>query len=165
MTAIEKVFKKYNPGSPFVYQYNDDAYALKFATEERVANLSAVFAGMAIFISCLGMFGLASFVAEQRTKEIGVRKVLGATMFSLWKMLSTQFSGWYLFRFVFHSPVLLWNEPMVAGLLLSREYLLVDLWNRRPGYFTDYADHRQLSIDPGGVDESGFEFAIGIAEA
>ncbi|MEJ0081028.1 MAG: ABC transporter permease [Puia sp.] len=91
MTAIEKVFKKYNPGSPFVYQYNDDEYSKKFATEERVAHLSAVFAGMAIFISCLGMFGLASFVAEQRTKEIGVRKVLGATMFSLWKMLSTQF--------------------------------------------------------------------------
>ena len=65
--------------------------AKKFATEERVADLSAVFTGMAIFISCLGMFGLASFVAEQRTKEIGVRKVLGATMFSLWKMLSTQF--------------------------------------------------------------------------
>jgi putative ABC transport system permease protein len=91
MTAIEKVFKKYNPGSPFIYQYNDDAYTNKFASEERVANLSAVFASMAIFISCLGMFGLASFVAEQRTKEIGVRKVLGATLFSLWKMLSTQF--------------------------------------------------------------------------
>ena len=91
MTTIEKVFKKYNPGSPFVYRYNDEAYSMKFATEERVANLSAVFAGMAIFISCLGMFGLASFVAEQRTKEIGVRKVLGATLFSLWKMLSTQF--------------------------------------------------------------------------
>jgi len=91
MAAIEKVFKKYNPGSPFIYQYNDEAYAKKFSSEERVANLSAVFAGMAIFISCLGMFGLASFVAEQRTKEIGVRKVLGATMFSLWKMLSTQF--------------------------------------------------------------------------
>jgi ABC-type antimicrobial peptide transport system permease subunit len=91
MAAIEKVFKKYNPGSPFVYKYNDDAYAQKFATEERVANLSAVFAGMAIFISCLGMFGLASFIAEQRTKEIGVRKVLGATLFSLWKMLSSQF--------------------------------------------------------------------------
>ncbi|HLA59768.1 MAG TPA: FtsX-like permease family protein, partial [Puia sp.] len=91
MKVIENVFKKYNPGSPFVYQYNDDEYAKKFSSEERVANLSAVFAGMAIFISCLGMFGLASFVAEQRTKEIGVRKVLGATMFSLWKMLSTQF--------------------------------------------------------------------------
>jgi putative ABC transport system permease protein len=91
MTGIEKVFKKYNPGSPFIFQYNDDIYANKFAPEERVANLSAVFAGMAIFISCLGLFGLASFVAEQRTKEIGVRKVLGATMFSLWKMLSTQF--------------------------------------------------------------------------
>jgi putative ABC transport system permease protein len=91
MTSIEKVFKKYNPGSPFIFQYNDDAYANKFISEERVGNLSAVFAGMAIFISCLGLFGLASFVAEQRTKEIGVRKVLGATMFSLWSMLSTQF--------------------------------------------------------------------------
>ena len=91
MKSIESVFKKYNPGSPFVYKYNDDEYAKKFSSEERLANLSAVFAGMAIFISCLGMFGLASFMAEQRTKEIGVRKVLGATMFSLWKMLSTQF--------------------------------------------------------------------------
>ncbi|HEY2347483.1 MAG TPA: FtsX-like permease family protein, partial [Puia sp.] len=91
MTGIENVFKKYNPGSPFIFQYNEDVYARKFAPEERVANLSAVFAGMAIFISCLGLFGLASFVAEQRTKEIGVRKVLGATMLSIWKMLSTQF--------------------------------------------------------------------------
>jgi ABC-type antimicrobial peptide transport system permease subunit len=91
MSGIENVFKKYNPGSPFIFQYNEDIYARKFAPEERVANLSAVFAGMAIFISCLGLFGLASFVAEQRTKEIGVRKVLGATMLSIWKMLSTQF--------------------------------------------------------------------------
>src|SRR5450432_692762 len=91
MSRMEKVYKKYNPGSPFVYQYNDDEYAHKFSAEEKIGNLSAVFAGMAIFISCLGLFGLASFIAEQRTKEIGVRKVLGATMFSLWKMLSTQF--------------------------------------------------------------------------
>ena len=91
MARMEKVYKKYNPGSPFVYQYNDDEYAHKFATEERIGNLSAVFAGMAIFISCLGMFGLASFVAEQRTKEIGVRKVLGANIFSIWRMLSMQF--------------------------------------------------------------------------
>ena len=91
MASIEKVFKKYNPGSPFIFEYNDDAYARKFAAEERVGNLSAVFAGLAIFISCLGLFGLASFVAEQRTKEIGVRKVLGANIFSLWSMLSVQF--------------------------------------------------------------------------
>jgi len=91
MAGIEKVFKKYNPGSPFIYLFNDEAYARKFAAEEHVGNLSAVFAGMAIFISCLGLFGLASFVAEQRTKEIGVRKVLGANLFSLWSLLSVQF--------------------------------------------------------------------------
>jgi putative ABC transport system permease protein len=91
MAGIEKVFKKYNPASPFIYVFNDDAYARKFVAEDRIGNLSAVFAGLAIFISCLGLFGLASFVAEQRTKEIGVRKVLGANIFSLWGMLSVQF--------------------------------------------------------------------------
>ncbi len=91
MTGIEKVFKKFDKGSPFVFQYNDEAYARKFVAEERISNLSAVFAGLAIFISCLGLFGLASFVAEQRTKEIGVRKVLGANIISLWSMLSLQF--------------------------------------------------------------------------
>jgi putative ABC transport system permease protein len=91
MAAIEKVFKKYNPASPFTYAFNDDAYAKKFDAEDHIGNLSAVFAGLAIFISCLGLFGLASFVAEQRTKEIGVRKVLGANLFSLWSMLSVQF--------------------------------------------------------------------------
>ncbi len=91
MAGIEKVFKKYNPGSPFVYEYNEDEYAHKFAAEERISNLSAVFAGLAIFISALGLFGLASFVAEQRTKEIGVRKVLGANVFSLWSLMSVQF--------------------------------------------------------------------------
>jgi putative ABC transport system permease protein len=91
MAKMEKVYRKYNPGSPFVYQYNDDEYANKFAAEVRIGNLSAVFAGMAIFISCLGLFGLASFVADQRTKEIGVRKVLGATILSIWRLLSVQF--------------------------------------------------------------------------
>jgi putative ABC transport system permease protein len=91
MAGIEKVFKKFNPASPFIYVFNDDAYAKKFTEEDRIGNLSAVFAGLAIFISCLGLFGLASFVAEQRTKEIGVRKVLGANLFSLWGMLSVQF--------------------------------------------------------------------------
>jgi putative ABC transport system permease protein len=91
MATIEKVFKKYNPASPFIYVFNDDAYAKKFDAEDRIGNLASVFAGMAIFISCLGLFGLASFVAEQRTKEIGVRKVLGANLFSLWSMLSVQF--------------------------------------------------------------------------
>jgi putative ABC transport system permease protein len=91
LAAMEPIFKKFNPASPFIYHFNDDDYAQKFAAENRIGNLAAVFAGLAIFISCLGLFGLASFVAEQRTKEIGVRKVLGAGVFSLWALLSKDF--------------------------------------------------------------------------
>jgi ABC-type antimicrobial peptide transport system permease subunit len=71
----------------------DEEYALKFAKEERIGNLAKIFAVLAIFISCLGLFGLASFVAEQRTKEIGIRKVLGASISNLWKLLSSDFIG------------------------------------------------------------------------
>jgi putative ABC transport system permease protein len=91
LAKIEPVFKKYNPGSPFDFKFNDDTYAKKFADEERIGHLAGFFAILAIFISCLGLFGLASFMAEQRVKEIGVRKVLGATVFNLWKLLSTDF--------------------------------------------------------------------------
>src|SRR5207247_1326744 len=81
----------YNPGSPFNYQFTDEEYAKKFSDEERISNLSAIFAILAIFISCLGLFGLASFVAEQRIKEIGVRKVLGSSIFNIWSLLSKDF--------------------------------------------------------------------------
>ncbi|MEQ1587718.1 MAG: FtsX-like permease family protein, partial [Cyclobacteriaceae bacterium] len=92
--AIEKiktVFTKYNPESPFAYEFVDDEYERKFSDEERVGKLASFFAVLAIFISCLGIFGLASFVAEQRTKEIGVRKVMGASVVNLWGMLSKDF--------------------------------------------------------------------------
>jgi putative ABC transport system permease protein len=91
IAAIAPLFAKYNPGSPFLYRFNDDEYNRKFEGEERIGNLATVFAGLAIFISCLGLFGLAAFVAEQRTKEIGVRKVLGAGVVSLWGLLSKEF--------------------------------------------------------------------------
>ncbi len=91
LAKVEKVLKKYNPASPFVYNFVDDIYGEKFDYEERIGKLSAFFATLAIFISCLGLFGVASFVAEQRTKEIGVRKVLGATIFNVWKLLSKEF--------------------------------------------------------------------------
>ncbi|GGB18680.1 ABC transporter permease [Puia dinghuensis] len=91
LAAMGSVFKKYNPSSPFIYKFVDKAYAAKFEAEEHIGNLAAVFTGLAIFISCLGLFGLAAFVAEQRTKEIGVRKVLGASMVNLWGLLSKEF--------------------------------------------------------------------------
>jgi ABC-type antimicrobial peptide transport system permease subunit len=92
LSKIETVFKKFNPGAPFDYTFNEENYAKKFADEQRIGNLATFFTILAIFISCLGLFGLASFVAEQRKKEIGVRKVLGASVFNLWRMLSKEFA-------------------------------------------------------------------------
>jgi ABC-type antimicrobial peptide transport system permease subunit len=91
LPKIEAIFKKMAPSAPFQYKFADEEFARKFIAEQKVSKLSTVFAVLAIFISCLGIFGLASFVAEQRTKEIGVRKVLGASSFNLWKLLSKDF--------------------------------------------------------------------------
>jgi len=88
---MKPVFDKYNPGFPFEYQFADEQYAKKFNYEELVGNLAAIIAVLVIFISCLGLFGLASFTAEQRVKEIGVRKVLGASVLNLWQLLSKDF--------------------------------------------------------------------------
>ncbi len=91
LATIESIYKKFNPASPFLYHFNDEGYERKFLTETQIGNLATVFSGLAILISCLGLFGLASFVAEQRTKEIGVRKVLGARVVNLWALLSGDF--------------------------------------------------------------------------
>jgi ABC-type antimicrobial peptide transport system permease subunit len=91
VTRIESVFKKYDPENLFQYTFADQEYARKFSDEERIARLTTVFAVLAVLISCLGLFGLASFVAEQRTKEIGIRKVLGASIAGLWVLLSREF--------------------------------------------------------------------------
>ncbi|MHA7832115.1 MAG: ABC transporter permease [Flagellimonas sp.] len=91
IAAIERVFTEHFPNIPFQYDFVDEEYGEKFAAEERIGRLSGIFTALAILISCLGLFGLTSFVAEQRTKEIGVRKVLGASVFNVWNMLSKDF--------------------------------------------------------------------------
>jgi len=91
ISKIESICKTYSPSVPFSYKFVDDEYARKFSDEERVGKLATSFAVLAIFISCLGLFGMASFMTEQRTKEIGVRKVLGASVFGLWRMMSKDF--------------------------------------------------------------------------
>lgn len=91
LAGVETVFKKYAPEAPFNYKFADSEYAQKFLAEERTGKLASIFAGLAIFISCLGLFGVASFVAEQRIKEIGVRKVLGASVAGIWGLLSKEF--------------------------------------------------------------------------
>ena len=91
LPKIEAVIKKIVPSALFSYDFVDQEYARKFSQEQRIGKLATVFAVLAIFISCLGLFGLASFVAEQRTKEIGIRKVLGASVANLWQLLSKDF--------------------------------------------------------------------------
>ena len=88
---ISPVFAKYSPAEPFDYKFVDEEYDSRFRGESRIGELAGFFTILAIFISCLGLFGLASFVAEQRMKEIGVRKILGATVFNLWRLLSKDF--------------------------------------------------------------------------
>jgi putative ABC transport system permease protein len=91
LAGVEQVFRKHIPLAPFDYKFVDEEHAGKFAEVERIGTLSGIFSALAVFISCLGLLGLASFIAEQRTKEIGIRKVLGASVISLWRMLSKDF--------------------------------------------------------------------------
>lgn len=91
LAKIELIQKKLVPSAPFQYKFTSDEYGQKFKSEQLLGKLATLFTFLAIFISCLGLFGLASFVAEQRTKEIGIRKVLGASVASLWRMLSKDF--------------------------------------------------------------------------
>ena len=105
LTAIEAVVKKYSPTAPFNYDFVDAEFALKFATEERIGKLASFITALAIFISCLGLFGLASFIAEQRTKEIGIRKVLGASVANLWGLLSKDFVVLVLISCLISAPI------------------------------------------------------------
>ncbi|HEY9000254.1 MAG TPA: ABC transporter permease [Mucilaginibacter sp.] len=105
ISKIENVFKQYDPGSPFTYEFTDTAYAKKFADEERTGKLAGTFTALAIFISCMGLFGMASFMAEQRTKEIGVRKVLGASIANLWGLMSKEFVALVAISLFIASPL------------------------------------------------------------
>ncbi len=105
LKKIEQVWKRYTPAVPFNYKFVDEEFGSKFSNEERIGKLSSYFAVLAIFISCLGLFGLASFVAEQRTKEIGIRKVLGATVANLWSLLSKEFVLLVVLSCILATPV------------------------------------------------------------
>ncbi|MBL7699772.1 MAG: ABC transporter permease [Chitinophagaceae bacterium] len=91
IATIEPIFEKYNPAFPFEFKFSDQEFEQKFNLERQAGKLAGIFATLAVFISCLGLFGLAAFMAERRTKEIGIRKVLGASMFNLWTLLSKEF--------------------------------------------------------------------------
>ena len=105
LNTIKSIFKKYNPMQPFEYKFLDEQYAKNFDNEVRVGKLATFFAVLAIFISCLGVFGMATFTAEQRVKEIGVRKVLGASVFNVWQLLSKDFVMMVIISFIIAAPL------------------------------------------------------------
>ncbi|HTI59877.1 ABC transporter permease [Mucilaginibacter sp.] len=105
VTKLTAIFNKYNPAFPYTYRFVDDDYNQKFNLEVLIGKLAGIFAALAIFISCLGLFGLAAYVAEQRTKEIGIRKVLGATVGQVWVLLSKDFVMLVVISCVVASPI------------------------------------------------------------
>jgi predicted permease len=123
--ALEKLgalYKQFNPGFVFEYQFQDEQYARQYEAEQRVASLSGYFASIAIVISCLGLFGLAAFTAERRLKEIGIRKALGSSSTNIVILLSADFTRMVLLSIVLGLPV---------------SYYLLDQWLQRFAFHVD----------------------------
>jgi putative ABC transport system permease protein len=108
LANTEIILKKYNPAFPFDFHFVDEEYAKKFNDQQLAATLSALFAGLTIFISCLGLFGLATYMAESRIKEVGVRKILGASIISITALLSGDFLKLVLVSILVASPIAWW---------------------------------------------------------
>lgn len=108
LRTIETIFKKYDPAVPFEYQFVDQEFGKKFLTEELINKLTNIFAGLAIFICCIGLAGLASFTIEKRIREIGIRKVLGASLQQLLMLISKEFLWLVLIAFIIAVPVTWW---------------------------------------------------------
>lgn len=119
IAQVESVFKKHNPSYPFEYQFTDDLFNRKFANINLISRVAGIFAGLAIAITCLGLLGLAAFTAEQRTKELGIRKVMGASVASLVMLISKDFTRLVLFAFVLAAPLAWWY---LNQFLLRYEY-------------------------------------------
>jgi len=126
LRIAEQVFKKYNPAYPFTYHFVDEEYQQKFTDEKQTVTLAALFAGLTIFISCLGLFGLAAYMAENRQKEIGIRKVLGANIQSIVQLLSKEFVVLVVISILIASPVGWW---LMNKWLQNYNYRIQISWN------------------------------------
>jgi ABC-type antimicrobial peptide transport system permease subunit len=117
--VIGSMVERHNPAYPFEYHFVDEQFELKFKTETQAGQLAGVFAGLAVVISCLGLFGLAAYMAERRTKEIGIRKILGASVPNLWALLSKDFLVLVLLSCAIAIPLSAW---FMTGWLQNYEY-------------------------------------------
>jgi ABC-type antimicrobial peptide transport system permease subunit len=143
--VMEKIFTRYNPGYPFEYKFTDQEFGKKFLTEELISKITNLFSGLAIFICCIGLAGLASFTIEKRFREIGIRKVLGATVQQVLMLISKQFLKlvaiafifavpltWYLMdnwlkKYDFHISISIWLFAAVGFVILFLTLLVVGL--------------------------------------
>ena len=108
IASIENIITRYNPAYPFEYSFADEAFSMKFANEQLISRITNIFAGLAIFICCIGLAGLASFTIEKRTREIGIRKVLGANLQQLLALISKEFLKLVAIAFVIAVPIAWW---------------------------------------------------------
>ncbi|MES2733774.1 MAG: ABC transporter permease [Bacteroidota bacterium] len=125
LASVQPIVEKYNPSAPFEYSFVDEEFEKKFVTENQVAKLAGIFAGLAILISCLGLFGLAMFMAERRSKEISIRKVMGASVSDLWLLLSKEFLWLVAIACLIASPLAWWS---MNGWLEKYEYRIAIHW-------------------------------------
>ncbi|KGE15450.1 ABC transporter permease [Sphingobacterium deserti] len=126
LDKTEKIFKTFNPDYPFEYNFIDDEYATKFAESQKTGKLATLFTILTIFISCLGLFGLATFMAENRIKEIGIRKVLGASVLSITNMLSAEFLALVALSCLIAFPIAFWA---MSNYLATYAYRTTIGWN------------------------------------
>ncbi len=126
LQLAETIFKKYNPQYPVTFNFADESYAQKFQEEKRTGTLAALFAGLTIFISCLGLFGLATYMAENRIKEIGVRKVMGASVMNITGLLSKDFLKLVVISLVVATPIAWW--AMYTWLKTYTYHITVEWW-------------------------------------
>jgi ABC-type antimicrobial peptide transport system permease subunit len=125
LAAIQPIFDKYNPSLPFEYSFADEDFGRKFAAENQAGKLAGIFAVLAVIISCMGLFGLSMFMAERRTKEIGIRKVLGASITNLWVLLSKEFIWLVGIACLIASPLAFW---LMKGWLEHYDYRISINW-------------------------------------
>ena len=159
LDAIEGGVQSIRSQGIFEYHFADQEYAKKFGDEERIGRLAAVFTALAILISCLGLFGLSAFVAEQRTREVGIRKVLGASVFTLWRLSVTgvRRAGGSVAAYR-RAGGLLDHVWLVEQLSLSCRSVLVDLCGDSRGVIVDHvSDGQRLPGGQGGAGQSGEE--------
>ncbi|OJV19370.1 MAG: hypothetical protein BGO21_07695 [Dyadobacter sp. 50-39] len=132
LTAIQPVVDRYNPSAPFEYHFADQEFEEKFTRANQMASLAGIFASLSIFISCMGLVALAMFMSERRTKEITIRKVLGATVASLWLLPSSEFIWLVGTACILAAPVAFWG---MNQWLQNYEYRIAIAWWLLPATF------------------------------